>query len=141
MKALENGWIVFATLGEMKITDVINECQPGSWAPVLVFRNGNETVVPILPTQQHAIRFAQRNLPKGQVFGTLILTAEDIAKISKEFAEKGFTFVELSHPKKMASKADVEIYEFVSAPDVYGLKSDMSSVALSYDVASPVKRP
>lgn len=141
MKALENGWIVFATLGEMKITDVINECQPGSWAPVLVFRNGNETVVPILPTQQHAIRFAQRNLPKGQVFGTLILTAEDIAKISKEFAEKGFTFVELNHPKKMASKADVEIYEFVSAPDVYGLKSDMSSVALSYDVASPVKQP
>jgi hypothetical protein len=141
MKALETGWLVFATLGEMKITDVIRECQPGSWAPVLVFRDGDKTVVPILATQDHAIRFAQRNLPKGQVFGTVVLTSEDVEKISKEFTAKGFTFVELSHPKKMASKADVEVYEFVSAPDVYGIKSDSSSVALSYDMASPVKEP
>lgn len=139
MKALETGWLVFATLGEMKITDVIHECQPGSWAPVLVFRDGDKTVVPILPTQDHAIRFAQRNLPKGQVFGTLVLTPEDVEKISKEFTAKGFTFVELSHPKKMASKADVEVYEFCGAPDVYGLKSDRSSVALAYSMESPVK--
>lgn len=129
--ALESGWLLFATLGEMNTSDIVKECQPGSWAPVLVFRNEQITYVPVLNTQEHAIRFAQRNLPKGQIFGMLILTPEDVIKIEKEFAAKGFTFVFLDHPKKLVGKADVEIYEFAGKPDVYGLKKDMSSIALA----------
>lgn len=128
---LENGWIVFATLGEMNTSDVVNECRSGSWAPVLIFRDGQTTHVPVLNTQAHAVRFAQRNLPKDQLFGMLVLTAEDVVKLEKEFNEKGFTFVFLDHPKKMTGKPDVEIYEFAGKPDVHGLKKDMSSVVLA----------
>lgn len=129
---LKNGWLVIATLGEMNLSDIVNECQPGAWAPVLTFNDGQKTVVPVLDTQQKAVRFAQRNLPKEQLFGSLILTDENVVKLEKDFNEKGLVFLFLDHPKKMAGKPNVEIYEFVDKPDVYGLKKDMSSVAISY---------
>ena len=129
---LKNGWLVIATLGEMNLSDIVNECQPGAWAPVLTFNAGQKTVVPVLDTQQKAVRFAQRNLPKEQLFGFLILTDENVVKLEKDFNEKGLVFLFLDHPKKMTGKPNVEIYEFVDKPDVYGLKKDMSSVAISY---------
>lgn len=128
---LESGWVLFTTLGEMSTRDIVNECHVDSWAPVLVVRDGDKTCVPVLNTHQHAIRFAQRNLPKNQLFGTLLLTAEDAIKLEKEFTAKGFTFVFLDHPKKMAGTPDVEIYEFAGKPDVLGVKKDMTSVALA----------
>lgn len=134
MKKLEEGWLVFATLGEMSLKNVIEECQKGAWAPVLVFRSNEKTTIPVLGTQESAIRFAQRNLPKGQLFGTVILTANDAEKIGEEFSRKGFCIEFLDHPKRMRGRPDVEIYEFAVRPDIYGIRKNMATSAISYDM-------
>lgn len=134
MKKLEDGWLIFSTLGEINLHGVVEECQRGAWAPILVFRDGDETIVPVLGTQEDAVRFAKRNLPKGQIFGTVILTPEDVKKIGDEFSSKGLRIEFFDHPKKMRSRADVEIYEFVGRPDVYGFGKDMVTTAISYDM-------
>ena len=131
VEELESGWVLFTTLGEMSTRDIVNECFADSWAPVLVIRDNGKTCVPVLKTHPHAIRFGQRNLPKDQLFGTLILTTEDAVKLEKEFTAKGFTFVLLDHPKKMSGTPDVEIYEFAGKPAVLGIKKDMTSVSLA----------
>lgn len=131
---IEDGWLVFATLGEMSLKNVVDECQKDSWVPILVFREGDKTVIPVLDTQEKAIRFAQRNLAKNQLFGTVILTEDDSNKIRQEFSSKGFVFESLDHPKRMRGRADVEIYEFFGNPDIYGVGKGMSMSAISYSI-------
>lgn len=130
-----DGWLIFASLGEMNTKNVVEECQKEGWVPVLVFRDGEETIVPILDTQEKAIRFAQRNLPKNQLFGTVILTDADASKIKEEFASKKLKIEFLNHPRKMRGSPNVEIYEFFEKPDVYGIKEDMTTKAISFDIA------
>lgn len=131
---LEDGWLVFATLGEMNLKNILDECQKGSWVPILVFRDEEKTLVPVLDTQEKAIRFAQRNLAKNQLFGTVILTEEDSKKIRQEFSSKGLIFEFLDHPRRMRGRADVEIYEFFGSPDIYGVGKGMSMSSISYSI-------
>jgi len=138
MKKLKEGWLVFATLGEMNLNNIIDECQKGAWVPILVFRDGENTVLPVLDMQDKAIRLAQRNLPKGQLFGTIILTAADAEKIAREFGDKGISIEFMDHPRKMRGRPDVEIYEFLGSPDVYGIGKDMSTAVISYDMKESI---
>ena len=112
-------WFVFATLGEMTIQDVVSECQEQSWVPIVVVRMKEQTVVPCFSSQENAIKFAKRNLPKNQVFGTTLLTEEDLKKLNSEWIEKKRWHLDLmDHPRLMKDlgKLDIEVYEFFNKP-------------------------
>ena len=119
---VRGGWLVFATLGEMGVGDVVGECGGGGWSPVLVFRDGDVTVVPVLASRDLCVRFAKRNLPRGQVFGMLVLTDEDVVRLVEGFVGRGFVFEFLDHPRRLRGRADVEVYEFAGSPDVFGVR-------------------
>jgi hypothetical protein len=119
---LENFWFVFSSLGEMKVKDIFHECQKEGWVPLVVIR-GEQTVVPCFKVHSDAVNFAKRNLVKGELWGTTKLTVEDLQKIEKEWIEKKSWKIEkMNFPKLVGSKAkiDVEIYDFVNKPDVFG---------------------
>lgn len=116
-------WFVFATLGEMTIREVVSECQSQSWVPIVIVKMTDKTIVPCFSTQENAIKFAKRNLLKEQVFGTTLLTDEDLKKLNSEWIEgKGWQLDFMSHPRLMKDlgQIDIEVYEFNEKPDVYG---------------------
>lgn len=120
----DNYWFVFATLGEMNVKDVLQECQKQGWVPILVLRTEKETIVPFFDFQEVAIKFAKRNLPKNQIFGTTILTDNDMVKLNSEWIEeKKFKLEKFGHPRliKNLGVFDVEVFEFKNKPDVYGV--------------------
>lgn len=116
-------WFVFATLGEMNLKEILVECQDQGWAPILIFRKDGKTFVPCFESQENAIKFARRNMPKDQLFGTTLLTDEDLGKLKIEWVEgKNWVLDRMSHPRlvKDVAKLDVEVFEYQSKPDVYG---------------------
>lgn len=120
----DNFWFVFATLGEMNVRDIFQECQKQGWVPILILRKEKEVIVPYFNLQDIAIKFAKRNLFKNQVFGTTILTDKDVEKLKKEWIdEKGFRLEKFDHPRllKNLGTFDVEVFEFFNKPDVYGV--------------------
>jgi len=121
---MNDSWFVFATLGEMKLNDILSECQKQGWVPILVARQNDNVIVPCFPTQKIALEFAKRNLPKNQLFGTTILTEDDISKLQTDWIEiKGWKVEMLNHANLMKNnyKIDVEVFEFHDNPDVYGV--------------------
>lgn len=120
---LNDIWFVFSTMGEMNLKDILNECQNQSWVPLLIVRTNEEVLIPYFYSQENAIKFAKRNLPKNQIFGTTILTENDIEILKENWVnKKGWKLQGLNHPRLMKDlgKFDVEVFEFSEKPDVYG---------------------
>lgn len=108
----------------MNLKDILAECQSQGWVPVLLLRTNEKTLIPCFNSQEKAIKFAKRNLPKDQIFGTTCFTEEDIQKIEKEWiAGKGWALEKLDHPRLMKNlgEFDVEVFEFFEKPEVYGV--------------------
>lgn len=121
---MEDVWFVFCTMGELNLKDILAECQSQGWVPVLIVRTKENVLIPCFPNQELAIKFAKRNLPKTQLWGTTLLTAEDMIVIKKDWVEKrGWKIEHLDHPRLMKNlgSLDVEVYEFQDKPDVYGV--------------------
>jgi len=117
-------WFVFSTLGEMNLQDILAECQTQGWVPVVIVQTKDKVLIPCFDSQEKAIKFAKRNLPKNQIFGTTCFTENDIKKIKDEWVMKKGWFLEiLDHPRLMKDlgKFDVEVFEFFEKPDVYGV--------------------
>lgn len=118
-------WFIVYTFGEMKMNDVLAECQKQSWVPILniKFTNGN-VIIPCFQSQPTAIKFARRNLPKNHLFGCAKFLNDDLAKVQKEWVEGRGWFLEvLTHPKLLRDLGtfDVEIHYYPEKPDIYGV--------------------
>jgi hypothetical protein len=115
----------------MKLKDVFNECQQEGWVPLVVIRS-EQTVIPCFRVHDDAVKFAKRNLVKGELWGTTLLTVEDLQKIEKEWiGQKSWEIELMTFPKLVGDrgKVDIETYYFVSKPDVYGTWGKKSTVA------------
>lgn len=122
---MDGNFFVFTTLGEMDLKAVLAECQADGWAPILVVRPNDpqgQVLIPCFTTREIAMKFAMRNLPKGQLFGTTILTPADVVKLRQEWvAGRKWKIEIMDHPRKMAAhgKLDVEVFELTDKPDVF----------------------
>lgn len=107
---------VLCTDGELDLNAVRNECVPGKWVPVFVYKvNADDS--PIVPVFRDAItakKFAKRNLPKNWMLGAVELTDRDIEWIK----EKEWIIKEMTYPHKVDNyHCGFEILEFEVVPD------------------------
>jgi hypothetical protein len=118
-------WFVFSTMGEMTMKEILAECQSNGWIPILHFRSKDGKVtVPCFRDQETAMKFARRNLPKKQIFGSTNLPEDDMNKLKREWIEgKGWNLELMNFPKsiKDRSEINVEIFEYSEKPDVYAV--------------------
>lgn len=123
-------YLLFTTVGELKFEEVVAECQEEGWVPVLIVRppiGGGPPLIPVFPTREVALRFAQRNLPKGHLHGVTTLPDADMHVIRDDWiAKRGWRFEFLSYARRMPKDytVDVEVLELTSKPDIYRLDSD-----------------
>ena len=109
---------ILCTQGEMTARELFKECKENKFAPILIMRNEEGTIVPIFHNQDTAHKFTKRNVPKEwAIFGAVQLTPRDC-----EWMEmKGWKFCLLDFPRKLKDVVDfdVEILEYDEVPDVF----------------------
>jgi hypothetical protein len=111
------------SFGEMVLKEILEECQKEGWVPLLVIRTKDRTSIPSFKVQDEAVKFAKRNIAKGELWGTTQLTLPDVEKIQKEWIDgKKWHFEQMEFPKFIGNNGtiDVECYSFIEKPDVYG---------------------
>jgi hypothetical protein len=122
---MEELWFIFCTLGEMNMKEILAECQKQGWAPLMIVKQNNGSVmIPCFQCQETAIKFARRNLPKNQLFGSAKFPSEDIAKLRKNWVEdRGWILEIMNHPRLVRDLGEitVEVHEYVERPDIYGV--------------------
>lgn len=110
-------YAVLCTQGEMTAKELLKECPENKFAPVLVMRNEEGTIVPVFKSEDMAARFTKRNLPKEWgIFGAIPLTIRDCEWME----EKQWKFCLLTFPRKLVDvvEFDIEILEYEESPDV-----------------------
>lgn len=109
---------ILCTEGQMTHTEVRAECTAGKWVPILVYRQGEITTVPLFHSNRVAYSFVKRNLPADWLRGGIDLTDRDVEWIKQQ----GWQIEVLSFPRKMKDLTDLvfgfEILEFDEAPEV-----------------------
>lgn len=128
---LENCWFIFSSLGEMKLKDIFTECQQEGWVPLVVIKH-TQITIPCFRVHSDAVKFAKRNLVKGELWGTTQFTVEDVKKMEKEWIEQKSWKIELMNfPRFIGNQGeiDIESFYFVEKPDVYGTWGLKSTVA------------
>jgi len=109
-------WAVLCTDGQLDLNAVRNECVPGKWVPLFVYRmNPDEKpIVPVFRDELTTKKFTKRNLPKNWMRGGVELTDRDVEWMK----EKGWIIKEMSYPHKVDNYiCGFEILEFAEAPD------------------------
>ena len=107
---------ILCTDGQMKLDEVRNECVPGKWVPLFVFRvnPSDPPTVPIFQEEKTARQFIKRNLPKGWMHGGAELTDRDIQWMK----DKGWILREMDYPHLVKDYLiGLEILEFGDQPD------------------------
>lgn len=119
---------LFATMGHMRLCDVVKECHNDQMAPILIIRQPDgKVLVPSLPTVEMALSFGKRNIgrpdiARGHVWGTIISTQSDIDTMQREWIEgKGWQFLNLNFPRliKNLGLVDIEVHTFDDKPAMY----------------------
>lgn len=113
------------TSNELKIHDLRNECQQEKWAPVLVLRYPNRTVIPLFTNVQIARKFLRRNVPRNEICGVMGMIDED----TQIFINRGWEIDWHHHPRKYVDRPDIQI-------DVDGVE-----VATGFDLTATAGRP
>lgn len=99
------------TQGHMKFEEIQKECVPGKWAPLVVYRQDDKTILPLFESPKLARRFAERNLPKEWLTGIVNLNPPDGAILDKKgILQKLFTVF----PNKLTDivEFDIVVHEF-----------------------------
>lgn len=125
MSELAGHYFVFTGLGELRFKEIIAECQKQNWVPLLILRPKDATqpvIVPGFTTRDAALRFAKRNLPAGNLFGFVEFPPADLARLFSEWRDgRQWRFESWPYPKVITQThtPDVEVFELLSAPDVF----------------------
>lgn len=112
---------ILCTDGAMKLPDIVSECQPNKWVPILVYRKKDDPtpVVIACHNEELAKRFAQRNIRKGWLLGAVYLGEEGLAYIK----ERGWKIETIDWPRRMDSLPGVElgyeVVDFATSPEIY----------------------
>lgn len=116
-------YAILSSQGEMTLREVVKECHDDKFAPIVVIKNGENTVIPLFNSDSVLRRFVERNLPKDWIFGSVSLTIRDLHWMEA----KSWKFHVFEHPRKLKDIADfdVGILEYEEAPSV--LKESKSS--------------
>lgn len=98
--------------GEMGYRELIAECKPGNWLPLLVMRQNGRIILPCFPSTLLAFQFAKRNLPPKWLkpFATICPTLNDAQLIDS----KGWEVVQFNFPRLLVDvvEFDIEVVEF-----------------------------
>lgn len=119
MAAVQGGvWLVWSTLGEMTREEVVKECGEGSWAPLVIWREGDKIVVPWFGDQETAIKFCKRNFGTKICWGTLDMVLTDVEKLDK----MGWEFRKFTFPNivKDRVKLEIEVFQLCAQPTIHG---------------------
>jgi hypothetical protein len=94
----------------MKLKDIKNECLTQKWVPLVVFRRGGKTILPLFESTNIARRFAERNFSKEWLTGAVNLNPQDEVILGK----KGIIRMLFKFPTKLKDTVefDIEIHEF-----------------------------
>jgi|688.fasta_scaffold53408_9 hypothetical protein len=118
-------WFVFCTFGELTMKEIVSECQKDAWAPILHLAcHDGRVIIPCFLSQPIAIRFAQRNLPKNQIFGCAKLPQVEVNKLKENWVKgKGWLLEVISYPKilKNQGRFHVDVHQYMSPPDIFGV--------------------
>lgn len=138
---MEETWFVFTTLGDMNLSEVINECQQKGWAPILYLeQHDGQIIVPCFKNSENAITFCRRNLPKNHLFGSTALSAKDVEIINKDWVEGlGYKLQLMDFPRRIKDleKFNVEIYHFFEKPDIYAVEGKQTYQQVPLSVLDP----
>ena len=94
----------------MSVRDVVAECVPGKWVPLLVMRHEGKVILPLFTETSVARRFVERNVGRKWISGTVNVTLED----AKWIDDKGWAPAVYEFPRRLkeAVEFDVEILEY-----------------------------
>lgn len=112
---------IFCSDGAMQLSDIYSECHKNKWVPILVYRKKDDPTPTVIlcNSEETAKRFAQRNLKRGWQLGVVYLGDEGMAFIRS----KGWGVEEISWPKRMNGRSDIElgyeVVDFDTSPEVY----------------------
>lgn len=99
-------YAVFYTAGDLNHHDMIQECHPEGWSPILILRgNDGKIYVPLFHNYNLAIKFIKKNIDKDQFRGVIRLTEENL----EIFSQKGWTVLWHDYPKLYRDRTDLTI--------------------------------
>lgn len=90
--------------------------------PVITFNHNGEKFIPFFDSNLVAARFAQRNLGKGAIVGTITIT--DVIK--KEIKERNIHAAHFCFPSKIIDVVGVELY-----PELVTIEKDTAVVPIN----------
>lgn len=111
-------YVPLTTENQMSVEDIIRECHKEKWAPVVVIKYENRTVVPVFRNHDTAMKFIFRNFGKSvkPTSGTIGIDKVDF----DIFTNKGWEVEILDFPRKFTNLASLEI-ETIDMPDGFHL--------------------
>lgn len=107
---------VLYTDGELNLNEIRNECVPGKWVPIFVYRMSPESnpIIPVFRDCEITKKFAKRNLPSNWPCGGIELTDQEVEWMKN----KGWSLKEMSYPHRVDNYiCGFEILEFSVTPD------------------------
>jgi hypothetical protein len=106
---------VLCTDGLLNLQDIKNECKTQKWFPIFMYRDKEETFVPLFNDNQTVISFIKRSMPPNWAKGRIELTDEDINWIKN----KGWKIREMTYPHKVDKfEMGFEILQLSEEPDL-----------------------
>lgn len=109
-------WAVVYTDGQLNLNEIRNECVPGKWIPLFVYRMSldENPTIPVFKNGMTAKSFAKRNLPKNWTCAAVELTYRDVEWIK----EKKWIIKEMTFPQRVDKYiCGFEILEFEEVPN------------------------
>lgn len=70
--------------GQISLKELKDEFRPKSQVPVMVIQNNQESFVPAFKLCSVCRQFAEKNIPKGQMFGILGMSKQDLFKFEQQ---------------------------------------------------------
>lgn len=115
-------WFALSDGGEFDNVEFLQELQRNRICPLLVYQKHDQSVVPIFPSQELAVRFARRNTSKECSVGAMEAGEEDTEKLRKA----GFFIERLDWPNRCEVSVHVLWLDREVEPETRGFRSDIS---------------
>lgn len=108
---------VLYTDGLVELTSIKNECKKENWAPIFVYEQGKDIIVPCFTSQEDARKFGKKNLPKEWLSGAVSLSEREYFWLKSQ----KYIIEVMNYPRKIKDlyKTGFRILEFSENPDVH----------------------